>query len=188
MIRHQRPKRIIEVGSGFSSCVLLDTNEIFFDNSIACTFIEPYPELLLSLIKPHDRQQIEIVPAGLQDVELDRFSQLAAGDILFIDSTHVAKTGSDVNLYFSEIIPSLHSDVIIHFHDIFYPFEYPRQWVYEGRAWNETYMLRAFLQYNRAFTIMFFNTFLERFHMERFLKNMPLCLKNLGGSIWIRKN
>ncbi len=187
MIRHLKPKRIIEVGSGYSSCVMLDTNELHFDNSIDCTFIEPYPKNLLSLIKESDKDKVEIIEQKLQDVELDKFLDLSAGDILFIDSTHVSKVNSDVNYIFSKILPNLQSGVYIHFHDIFYPFEYPKEWVYQGIAWNEAYMLKTFLQYNSAFKIVFFNTFLEHFHEEKFMKHMPLCMKNKGGSIWLQK-
>lgn len=188
MIRQVKPKRIIEVGSGYSSCLVLDTNEIFFDNAIFCTFIEPYPDLLLSLISDSDKEKVELIPSKLQDVDLNLFSSLEENDILFIDSTHVSKVDSDVNYILFEILPSLKSGVYIHFHDVFYPFEYLQQWVYEGRAWNEDYILRAFLQYNDTFKIVFFNTFLEHFFAQEFIKEMPLCMKNLGGSIWLRKN
>lgn len=134
MIRHARPHRIIEVGSGYSSCVTLDTNELHFENRIACTFVEPYPELLWTLLRPDDRAGIEVLVTPLQDVDLARFRALEANDILFIDSTHVAKIGSDVNYLFAEILPALRPGVYVHFHDIFYPFEYPKEWVYEGRG------------------------------------------------------
>jgi predicted O-methyltransferase YrrM len=187
MIRHARPSRIIEVGSGYSSCVTLDTSERFFDSRIACTFIEPYPDGLLSLIRPADRDRIELVASDLQAVGLERFRALAAGDILFVDSTHVSRVGSDVNYLFFEILPQLAPGVLVHFHDVFYPFEYPEPWVYEGRAWTEAYLLRAFLAFNDAFEIVLFNTYLETFHQEYFARAMPLCLKNPGGSIWLRK-
>lgn len=187
MIRHVRPNKIIEVGSGYSSCAILDTNELFFNNTISCTFIEPYSQLLESLLKDDDRPRIEIIPQPLQEVDISLFSSLSPGDILFVDSTHVAKVGSDVNYLFFEILPSLPAGVYMHFHDIFYPFEYPREWIYEGRAWNENYILRAFLEYNSAFRIVFFNTFLELFHEARFAAEMPLCLENKGGSIWLQK-
>ena len=186
MIRFLRPKRVIEVGSGFSSCVTLDTNERFFGGSIETTFIEPYPDLLRSLVKDDDR--IRIIPIGLQGVDLREFDALEAGDILFIDSTHVSKIDSDVNRIFSEILPRLARGVHVHFHDIFYPFEYPKEWIYEGRAWTEIYMLKAFLQYNNAFSIVLMNTFMEVFHAQFFDEKMPLCMKMLGGSIWIRRN
>lgn len=99
----------------------------------------------------------------------------------------VSKTGSDVNYLFFDVLPSLNAGVHIHIHDVFYPFEYPREWVLGGRSWNEQYVLRAFLQFNDAFSISMKNTYLERFHEQRFASKMPLCLKNPGGSIWIRK-
>lgn len=187
MIRHLKPRRIIEIGSGFSSCVTLDTNELFFDSSITTTFIDPYPDTLMSLIKENDKNKIRVIPQRLQDISLNEFEALEAQDILFIDSTHVSKINSDVNRIFFEILPSLSPSVYIHFHDIFYPFEYPKEWVYGGRMWNEMYMLRTFLQYNSRFRIVLMNTLMGHFHEPFFREKMPLCLKNLGGSIWIRK-
>jgi predicted O-methyltransferase YrrM len=187
MIRHTKPKRIIEIGSGYSSCIILDTNELFFDNSIKCTFIDPYPQLLLSLIKDTDLTRAEIIEQSLQDVEGDIFSELSDSDILFIDSTHVSKIDSDVNHIFFEILPRLNYGAYIHFHDIFYPFEYPKEWVYEGLAWNEAYLLRAFLQYNSEFRIQFFNTYLDGFYNDTFSDRMPTPFKYVGASIWLRK-
>lgn len=188
MIRHLKPKRIIEVGSGFSSCMVLDTNDLFFDGSISTTFIEPYPELLMSLLKDSDQGKVKTIPSRLQDIDLAEFDALAENDILFIDSTHVSKINSDVNRIFFEILPRLSSGVHVHFHDIFFPFEYPREWLLEGRAWNEAYMLRAFLQFNHAFHPVLMNTFMSTFHEPFFRENMPLCLKNTGGSIWLKRN
>ena len=187
MIRHLSPSRIIEVGSGFSSCAILDTNAAFFDNHISTLFVEPYPTLLNSLITDEDRRRIEIVPQRLQDVALGIFAELRPNDILFVDSTHVSKAGSDVNFLFFEILPELKSGVFIHIHDVFHPFEYPKEWILGGRSWNEMYLLRAFLQYNAQFEIVFMNTFIECMHEDRIRQNMPLCLKNPGGSIWLRK-
>jgi predicted O-methyltransferase YrrM len=174
MIRHLKPRHVIEIGSGYSSCVLLDTNERFFGNSIACTFIEPYPQLLTSLLTKDDPSRITLVAKNLQEVDPRIFSQLEPNDILFVDSSHVSKTGSDVNQVFFDILPRLIPGVYVHFHDIFQSFEYPKEWVYEGRAWNEAYLLRAFLQYNDAFAIQIFNSFLERFHRDLIARDMPL--------------
>jgi hypothetical protein len=185
MIRHTRPAKIVEVGSGFSSCVTLDTNELFFDNQINCTFIEPYPELLKSLIKNTD--SIRITDSPLQHVPLPVFNDLDENDILFIDSTHVSKIGSDVNYIIHEILPCLKSGVYIHFHDIFYDFEYPKDWVFKGITWNEQYILRAFLEFNDHFKIILFNTYLEKFYKEQLIERFPLIFKNTGGSLWIRK-
>ena len=187
MMRLKRPKRIIEVGSGYSSCLMLDTNETDFQNSIRCTFIEPYPKLLLSLLKDTDSDRIELIGKPVEEVPLETFSRLSSGDFLFIDSTHVAKAGSDVNHIFTNILPALQPGVYVHFHDIFYPFEYPKEWIYDGKAWNEAYVLRAFLQFNDRFKIQLFPNFLMHFHEELFAKHMPLCLKDPGGSIWLRR-
>jgi hypothetical protein len=187
MLRHLRPKRLVEIGSGFSSCVTLDTNERFLGGALQTTFIEPYPELLQSLLRPEDREGITILQQRLQDVDLSVFAQLEAGDVLFVDSTHVSRIDSDVNRVFFEILPALPPGVVIHFHDIFFPFEYPKAWIYSGRAWNELYLLRGFLQYNRAFEILLMNTFMDHFHRDFFEAHLPLCVKNPGGCIWLRK-
>lgn len=187
MMRSARPARIIEIGSGYSSCMMLDTNELYFDDNIDLSFIEPYPELLLSLLEDTDLNQVRILQTPLQEVSLDEFRRLGANDILFIDSTHVSRAGSDVNRIFFEILPVLAKGVYVHFHDIFFPFEYPPEWLREGRAWNEAYLLRTFLQYNSGFEVVLMNTYLHRHHRLFFEQNMPLTLNNTGGSIWLRK-
>lgn len=187
MIRLLKPKRFIEVGSGWSSCVTLDTNERFFDNAIETTFIEPFPEVFYKLLEESDKKRISIVASTLQDVPLDTFSVLGENDILFIDSTHVAKVDSDVNYLFSQILPSLNAGVYIHIHDIFYPFEYPREWIEDNRAWNELYMLRSFLQFNNQFEIVLFSNFLGTFYKDQLCAAIPRELKNTGGNIWLRK-
>jgi hypothetical protein len=187
MIRHLKPKRIIEVGSGFSSCIFLDMNEFFFNNSISCSFIEPYPDRLLSLIKNDDLKNIDLKKYKLEDIDKIFFQDLTSGDILFIDSSHVAKINSDVNYLFFEILPLLKSGVYVHFHDIFFPFEYPKDWIYDGRFWNEAYLLRAFLEFNDVFRIMFFNSFMYQTNKDELSKNMPLFCKNPGGSLWMTR-
>jgi predicted O-methyltransferase YrrM len=186
MIRRFNPKKIIEIGSGFSSAIMLDTNEIFSANQINLTFIEPYPERLYSLLQKKDKENTTIIESDLQSVPLEKFQALKAGDILFVDSTHVVKTGSDVNYIFFEILPALNSGVLLHFHDVFYPFEYPKKWVLEGRNWNEDYFLRAFLMYNHQFEIKIFNDYLHQFHKDVFA-HMPLCYRNHGSSLWLQK-
>jgi len=186
MMRHFNPKRIIEIGSGYSSCFTLDVNESFFNYAVSCTFIEPFPERLYSLIRHDDIDRIEIIESRLQDVNLERFSELQAGDILFVDSTHISKINSDVNYILFKILPHLQRGVVVHFHDIFYPFEYPKEWIYEGYAWNEAYTLRAFLQYNYTFQIIFFHDFQLRFRREEFLRDFPSL--GWGQNIWLKKN
>jgi len=185
IIRKYSPKRIIEVGSGYSSAMMLDINSIF-DKNIKFTFIEPYPERLLSLLHSESDHN-GIIAEKVQNVDLTIFDELEAGDILFIDSSHVSKIGSDVNKLIFEVLPRLNKGVIIHFHDIFYPFESLADWVYEGRAWNETYMLRAFLQYNESFKIKLWSHYLSVHHFEEFRRLLPQGIEPGGGSIWIEK-
>lgn len=186
MIRHFNPKRIIEIGSGFSSALMLDTNDLFFDSKIDLTFIEPYPERLYLQMTEADKLHSIIIQTDVQLVPLSDFEKLQRGDILFVDSSHVVKTDSDVNYIIFEILPVLQSGVLIHFHDIFYPFEYPKEWVLRGHNWNEDYFLKAFLMYNQNFKIRLFSSYLHIHHKEAF-SEMPLCYKNGGGNLWIEK-
>ena len=180
------PERVIEVGSGYTSAIMLDWNETICGGDKSIRFIEPYPERLKSIMKPEDNMDIIVKP--LQQVPLNIFSSLKAGDVLFIDSTHVSKYGSDVNYLFFEILPRLNSGVIIHLHDVFFPFEYPHTWIKNGMVWNEDYLLRAFLQYNQDFVILFFQNYMEKAYREVFLKYWSLEDKNIhGGSFWMRK-
>ena len=187
MIRHLKPKKIIEVGSGFSSSVTLDTNEKFMGNSINCIFIEPYPERLESLLTNEDKGNVKIHKKRLQEIPLEVFKELRENDILFVDSTHVTKFDSDVNYIIHKTLPVLAQGVHIHFHDIFYPFEYPREWLLQGRAWNEQYILRAFLEFNKDFKIVMFNTYLESMYEAEIKSHFSLLYKNKGGSIWLKK-
>jgi predicted O-methyltransferase YrrM len=187
MLRHFRPKQVVEVGSGFSSAVMLDTNDNFLDKQSKFTFIEPYPDRLFNLLSETDKIQHNIIAMSVQDVELSVFESLEAGDILFIDSSHVVKVGSDVCYLIFEVFPRLKPGVIIHVHDILWPFEYPKVWLEEGRAWNEAYFLRCFLQFNLTFQILYFNSFMGLFHKDKLEQKIPLCLKNTGGSMWMKK-
>jgi hypothetical protein len=186
-LRHFRPKRIIEVGSGFSSVLMLDTAERFLSPPPQFTFIEPFPDRLFQLLRPEDRKRTQIIPQRVQDVPLETFHQLEAGDFLFIDSSHVVKCGSDVQFFFYEVLPTLAPGVFVHFHDVFFPFEYPPHWLREGRFWNEDYFLRTFLYGNALWEVVFFNTYFARAFPELLERHMPLCLRNPGGSLYLRR-
>jgi hypothetical protein len=188
LLRHLRPRRVVEVGSGWSSGVMLDTDELFLGGGTELTFIEPYPQTLRQVARPADLGRARLVERPVQDVPLDVFLALQAGDVLFIDSTHVSKIGSDVNFLLFEVLPALRPGVLVHVHDIAYPFEYPQEWVLgEGRAWNEAYLLRAFLQFNPTFEIVFWGSFLAQFHRERLLQQLPIWSRNAGASLWLRR-
>ena len=176
------------VGSGHSSAVTLDIVRGRLGDAARCLFIDPYPDRLESLLLPGDREVIEILPAPVQAVGLEVYDRLGAGDILFIDSTHVVKTGSDVVHHLARVLPRLRPGVLVHFHDIFHPFEYPEQWaIAENRSWNEIYCLHAFLQGNADYEIVFFNDWFARMHRDFLERRMPLVLANPGGGLWLRK-
>lgn len=187
MLRHFKPRHVVEVGSGHSSAVMLDTNDHSLGGTTEFTFIEPYPERLQTLLRPDDQQRVSLRTEFVQQVPLDLFTSLQANDILFIDSSHVAKTGSDVVWLLTHVLPQIAPGVLVHIHDIFWPFEYPEAWVREGRAWNEAYFVNAFLQHNSAFEMLFFNDYLAACHRGAVEAHIPLLLRNPGGSLWLRR-
>jgi hypothetical protein len=187
MLRLIRPERLIEIGGGHSSAMTLDTVEHFLGGRTELTFIEPSAEQLDSVMRHGDRQHVTIVATPLQQVPLDTFATLQSGDVLFVDSSHVLKTGSDVAWLYGSVLPSLADGVHVHIHDMFYPFEYPKEWVMEGRAWNEVYVVRAFLALNPSFEISLFNSWLAYFHHDLIERELPEMLTNTVGALWLRR-
>lgn len=184
-LRHLKPKRLVEVGSGWSSALTLDVNDLFLDGQLEATFVEPYPERLNSLLRDADRTRARVIAQPLHAVAGDVFDSLGPGDLLFIDSTHVSRVGSDVNRLLLEVIPALPTGVMVHLHDVFWPFEYPADWVFSGRAWNEDYLLRALLAGNDHLRIRWFNDYLRHHHAEAVTAAMPPWARNAGGSIYL---
>ncbi len=187
VMRMIKPRRIVEIGSGFSSAAMLDINERYFGSAIEITFVEPYAELLKTLLKPGDERGADIIERPVQDAPLDVFSSLSANDIVFVDSSHVSKAGSDVNHIFFSILPALQKGVHCHIHDIGYPFEYPEDWIMAGRAWNEAYLLRAFLMYNTAFRINYYAGYLAEHAAAELSRALPGCRGAYGSSIWLER-
>ena len=150
LVRGLRPRRIVEVGIGWSTLVLrraLDAN----GESNEVTLIEPYPNrALIGELRPGWR----IVEEHVQKTDIATFETLEAGDILFYDGSHCVRTGSDVNWMLFEVMPRLAEGVWVHFHDIFWPGDYPAPWIlHEGLTWNEQYCLQAFLMHNDAWRV-----------------------------------
>lgn len=185
MLRHLGPRRYLEIGSGYTTALAMDVNEQFLTGAMEVTAVEPYPELLHRLLRPGD--PVEVIAAPVQSVPLGRFRELADGDVLFVDSSHVLKTGSDVQFLYGEVLPVLARGVHVHVHDIFWPFEYLRHWVAGGRAWNECYLLRAFLTHNRSFEITLWNHFLAVEHADVLARELPSMLATPGGALWMRR-
>ena len=184
MVRHFRSRRIIEVGSGFSSLVLGQAAAKNNDSTLIC--IDPFPsELLRKGSVPALQSLIE---SRVQDVGLELFSQLEAGDILFIDSSHTVKVGGDVNYLFLEVLPRLKPGVIVHVHDIFFPFDYPRDWmVDEFRFWTEQYLLQAFLIFNSEFEVLLSNSYLYHCHLSELKAAFPNLRRLVSGSFWMQR-
>jgi len=186
MIALEKPRRIIEVGSGFSSAVMLDTRD-HLSLPIELTFIEPYPQRLETLLRPTDRTSSRLLVQPVQQVPLAEFTALESGDFLFIDSSHVAKVGSDLSDLILRVLPVLRPGVWVHFHDIFFPGPYPASWLREGRAWNEVPFVQAFLLGNRSFAVEWFNAFAGVRFRERLTERCPRFMHNTGGSLWLRR-
>ncbi len=183
MVRHFQPDLIIEVGSGFSS--LVSGEAAAKNNSSALICIEPFPQEFLKQGFPGLHSLIE---KRVEDVDLNFFSQLGSGDILFIDSSHTVKIGGDVNYLFLEVLPRLKPGVIVHVHDIFFPFDYRRDWVMdEFRFWTEQYLLQAFLTFNSEFEVLMSNSYLGRYYKEDLKATFPSLASWGGGSFWMRR-
>lgn len=184
MLRHLRPRRIVEVGSGYSTAIVLDEaiSAGFADLKLTC--IEPFPDRLLGLLRDGDESRLDLLRRPVQDVPLSFYAQLRPNDILFIDSTHVVKAGSDVSWLILHVMPSLAAGVVVHVHDVFWPFEYPSEWLHERRDWTENYLLHAFLIDNANWEMLLFASWLWQRHPELVPQHLS---SERPGSIWLRR-
>ena len=196
MIRYFKPKRIIEIGAGYSTYLaaqaLLKNKEEYGINAKLIA-IEPYPNDTLRKGFPGLTKLIE---TKVQEVDLSEFRKLKENDILFIDSSHVLKIGNDVQYEFFEILPKLSKGVLLHLHDIFLPAEYPKKWVLKKYLfWNEQYLLQAFLTFNSSFEILWASNYMLVNYLEKLkstftsytLKQPEHTLTYHPSSFWIRR-
>jgi predicted O-methyltransferase YrrM len=187
MLRHLRPRAMVEVGCGWSSLVSARVNREYLDGSLRLTCIEPYPpEFLAGGVAGISG----LIPARVEQTPLDPFLELGDGDVVFIDTSHTVKTGGDVVFLFEEVIPRLAPGVVVHIHDMFMPWDYPIDWVLSGRAWNEQYLVRAFLSFNSTFRILLSVGWLSennRSDMAAVIPGYPDRYRDGGGSLWIRR-
>ena len=186
MLHAHRPHRIIEIGSGYSTACMLDTADEAGLSDLRITCIEPDPRRLRSILRPGDEARVTILDRVVQGIDLEPFRALRANDILFIDSTHVLKTGSDVHYELFHILPVLQPGVLVHFHDCRFPFEYPPSFIFEKNySWNEAYALRAFLMWNNRFQVYFWNTLFTASFPALVRQTFPSMMRNPGSSIWL---
>lgn len=190
MIRHFKPKKIFEIGSGTSTYLsaqaILKNKE---DNHHECELVafEPYPNDVLKAGFPG---LTKLDPTKAQDIPLSEFGKLKENDILFIDSSHVLKIGSDVQYEYLEVLPRLNRGVIIHLHDIFLPAEYPQEWVLNNyRFWTEQYLLQAFLAFNDSFEVLWAGSYMHLKHPDRLEAAFSSYKRDQRwpGSFWMRK-
>jgi predicted O-methyltransferase YrrM len=181
LVRKLKPRRVIEIGSGYSTHVTLAALKENACGSLTC--IEPYPTDILKSVS----DEISIEVKEIQDVETDIFCSLTPNDIVFVDSSHVSAFQSDVNFEILELFPLIPKGVVVHVHDIFFPYEYPRGWIEERRwYWNEQYMLYAFLLQNPCWEIIFPSHYTLNCGIDR-LVQMPADVPSplTGSSCWL---
>lgn len=183
MVRHFKPNLMIEIGSGMSTTV--SAQAALLNGSTQLIAMEPYPNDVLKRGFPG---LSSLIVKPIQEVPIAEFQRLQAGDILFIDTSHVVKTKGDVNYLFLEVLPRLNKGVIVHVHDIYLPHEYPREWVMDlHRFWTEQYLLHAFLIYNSEFEVVFANSYMKTYHLDAMKAVFPNSPWYGGGSFWMRR-
>jgi hypothetical protein len=193
LIRHLRPRKVMEIGSGYStqiaSLALRENRKEGAAGELIC--VEPFPETRLT---DSDAEFI-LIQERVQNLDQANFASLGENDILFIDSSHVACVGSDVCAEFLDILPNLKPGVWVHVHDVFFPEDYPANWVIERRiAFNEQYVLEAFLSFNAAFSVRLANHWMWLEHRDavKVLCPEPIlaleAIRTGAASFWMRKD
>ena len=192
MLRHFRPKNVIEIGSGNSTLLIAQAllqNEKEYQNKTKFVAYEPYPNEILKKGFPG---LTKLETTRIEEIPLEVFSNLDENDILFIDSSHVLKIGSDVQYEYLELLPRLNKGVIVHVHDIFLPKEYPQNWVRKKcRFWNEQYLLHAFLMFNEKYDVLWAGNYMHINHLDILEESIPMLkmyAENPGvGSFWFQR-
>ncbi|WP_171240875.1 class I SAM-dependent methyltransferase [Ruegeria sp. HKCCA5491] len=177
MIRRFQPKRVIEVGCGNSTRV---TRQAIIDAGLdtQITAIDPFPRADIAHVVDQFEQK------RLEDVDPSVFDQLESGDVLFIDSSHVVRMSNDVAHLFCRIIPNLKPGVVIHVHDVFLPYEYPKRFFYDCPGWGEQYMLHALLQ-SDAFSMLWPGYYLQQDRLDA-VEALPFLKDGRAQSIWVQ--
>jgi predicted O-methyltransferase YrrM len=182
MIRHFRPNRIIEVGAGFSSRLSAQALVANGHGELIC--IEPYPDEVIGRGFPG---LSKLIQEKVQNLGPAFFEQLGSGDVLFIDSSHIVKVGGDVDFLFLEVLPRLRPGVLVHVHDVFFPYPGRKSfYVQDRRFWTEQ-ALQAFLIFNRTYEVLFCNSYLSSRHLQRMRDVFPRSPWHGGGSFWMRR-
>lgn len=188
MILFVKPKRYIEIGAGFTSLIAIQALQRNRGEGFQChhTIIEPYPvSYFLESFKKADR----FFKKPVQEISADLFKDLSVNDILFIDTSHVAKYGSDVNYLYFHLVPLVGHGSYIHMHDIFIPMDYCAGWIFDhDKYWNEQYIVMAFLMYNKEYKIRIAAQYLSRKYRDKLNNLFPRFLPSFSpGSLWLQR-
>ena len=187
IIRSIKPKKIIEIGSGHSSLIVQHAlvNNGKENNTDLCEHIciEPFENFWL------EKLPIKVLRKLVEEVDLNIFKELNENDILFIDSSHVIRPQGDVLHEILQLLPILKKGVLVHFHDIFTPKDYPSNWLIKGTLfWNEQYLLESFLSFNDSYKIIGALNYLKHHHFNELVEKCPLLSNEREpGSFWIQK-
>jgi len=194
ILRHFKPRHVIEIGSGNSSLVIskaLSLNAEDSAEAIEYSVLDPYPR---SIIENGLSGVTQIIKEPVERMETGFFDRLCKNDVLFIDSGHTVRIGGDVNYLILDVLPRLASGVIVHFHDIGLPYEYPKVYSTNPKFrvfWTEAYLLQAFLCFNSQFEILLAMSYLMTEHLDKFRAAFPLYdpvqHRASSGSFWIRR-
>ena len=188
-VRHFKPRRIIEIGSGYSTLMAVNAvlrNESDDNNYVCDHFcIEPYEQDWLNKLG------VTLIRKRVEEIEIDFFKQLSANDILFIDSSHIIRPQGDVLFEYQEILPILNSGVLVHIHDIFSPRDYLDSWILDDHLmWNEQYLFESFLCFNNKYKVLGALNYLSNNYKSQFSSAAPIFAKQNNrepGAFWIQK-
>ena len=190
MVRSRKPGRVLELGSGFTTLLIGAACRRNAEDGVVTEHIanDPFPRAQIIGEQPPPPTRFEPIPAT--EVPLDAFRELQAGDFLFVDTTHTVKLGSDVNYIVLDVLPALAPGVVVHFHDIFIPWEYPRVWFETMRYyWAEQYLVQAFLAFNEAFEVLLPLNAVAHEHPGRLGAVVPSFAPGVTpGALWLKRN
>ena len=191
MIRKHKPKQVLEIGCGqstlLSKLALRKNREEASENAGVLTSIDPYPRDYLA---DCGDDYTKLVKTRVEDTPLSTFEALEANDILFIDSSHTVRIGGDTVFEILEVLPRLQPGVVIHLHDICFPFNYPKPFVVDQHNfWAEQYMLQAFLAFNSAFEMRWSLTHASHYRPDALAAAFPYFKPGLRkmGSVWLQR-
>ena len=182
VLRLWRPSRYVEIGSGWTSALALDVNDRFLDGAMKTTFIDPYPERLLGLLRPGTTNS----PRSTSNRCRRSTSPCStcSDPATCCSSTRPTSPVRAATwcTTCSRSCPASPRAVRVHFHDMFYPFEYPAAWVFEGRAWNELYLIRALLSDSTRYRIALWPSMLSVLHTDRLAAALPPPCPTAAGA------